>query len=71
MRVGVAILRALGRAEYYVGSQQGDAARLQLTEEMPANEAALFLAEGVDSGPVTGAKDNVPEPVRMVEMVPA
>src|SRR5438552_10397809 len=31
----------------------------------------LFLAESVDSRSVTGAEDNVPEPVRVVEVVPA
>jgi hypothetical protein len=31
----------------------------------------LFLAEGVDSRPVTGAEDNIPEPVRVVEVVAA
>src|SRR5882724_4957663 len=69
--VGRALLRALGCAEHYVGSQGRDAVRLQFIQDAPANKVTLFLAESVDSRPVTGAEDNVPEPVRVVEVVPA
>src|SRR5204863_3163828 len=34
-------------------------------------EVMLFLAESVDGRPVTGAEHNVPEPVRVVEVVRA
>jgi hypothetical protein len=59
------LLRTLGCAEYYVGSQGFDAVRLQFTEDASPNEVMLFLAESVDSRQVTGPEDNVPEPVRV------
>ena len=63
------LLWALSCAEYYVGSQGCDAVRLQFTEDASSNEVMLVLAESVDSRSVTGAEHNVPEPVRVVEVV--
>src|SRR5580704_12027137 len=62
---------ALGDAEYHVRSHRRDALRPQSAEEALADDVALFPAEGIDGGPVASAENDVPESVRVIEVVPA
>ena len=59
----------LGRSEDDVRPQRGHLTCAQFIQETPAHSVTLLRAEGVDGGPVACPEHDLPEPVRMLQLV--
>src|SRR5215475_15161725 len=64
-----ALSRPLRRTEYHIGPQRGDPGRAKPGQRALPHARSLFLAEGVHGGTVTRPEHDVPELVRVVEVV--
>src|SRR5262249_49800492 len=64
-----ALSRPLRRTEYHIGPQRGDPGRAEPGQRALPHARSLFLAEGVHGGAVTRPEHDVPELVRVVEVV--